>query len=210
MLDWGLRLVVLLATQCSVALLVFEQPLVATLFHHGAFRDNDVVQVSLALAGYGVGLLGLVAIKVLAPGFYASQDMLTPVRIAVVVLVLTQMLNLLLVPLLQHAGLALSIGIGALINALWLLVGLRRRGSYTPSPAWGRFVLQVIAGCALLAVFLTWGALRFPWVALGGWQRVGLMALMLSGSALVYFGALWASGVKPRQFASRSSPPPGA
>jgi putative peptidoglycan lipid II flippase len=108
--------------------------------------------------------------------------------------------------------LALSIGLGALINALWLLIGLRRRGSYTPSPAWGRFLLQVIAGCALLAVFLIWGALNLPWIGLGGqaWKRMGLMALMLSGSALVYFGALWAAGVKLRQFASRSSPPPGA
>ena len=93
---------------------------------------------SLALAGYGVGLLGLVAIKVLAPGFYASQDMRTPVRIAIVVLVLTQLLNIALVPLLQHAGLALSIGLGALINAGWLLVGLLRRGSYKPAPGWGR------------------------------------------------------------------------
>jgi putative peptidoglycan lipid II flippase len=104
MLDWGLRLVLLLSVPAGVALLVFAQPLVATLFHYGAFQDNDVRQVSLALAGYGVGLLGLVAIKVLAPGFYASRDMRTPVRIAIVVLVLTQLMNIALVPWLQHAG----------------------------------------------------------------------------------------------------------
>ena len=83
---------------CSVALLVFAEPLVATLFHYGAFKDTDVQQVALALAGYGAGLVGLVAIKVLAPGFYASQDMRTPVRIAIVVLVITQLLNIVLVP----------------------------------------------------------------------------------------------------------------
>ncbi|WP_309137483.1 lipid II flippase MurJ, partial [Escherichia coli] len=77
--------------------------------------------ISVALAGYGAGLLGLVAIKVLAPGYYASQDIRTPVRIAIVVLVATQIMNAALVPLLAHAGLALSIGLGALINALWLL-----------------------------------------------------------------------------------------
>src|SRR6185295_8261558 len=119
MLDWGLRLVVLLAVPAGIALLVFAKPLVATLFHYGAFRDFDVTQVSAALAAYGVGLVGLVAIKVLAPGFYAEQDMRTPVRIAVSVLVITQLLNLALVPWLKqwglgHAALALSIGIGAL------------------------------------------------------------------------------------------------
>jgi putative peptidoglycan lipid II flippase len=45
MLDWGLRLVVLLAIPCAVALLVFAAPLVATLFHYGAFKDSDVDQV---------------------------------------------------------------------------------------------------------------------------------------------------------------------
>jgi putative peptidoglycan lipid II flippase len=210
MLDWGLRLVVMLAVPCAIALLVFAKPLVATLFHYGAFRDLDVAQVSAALAGYGVGLLGLVAIKVLAPGFYASQDMKTPVRIAVVVLVITQLLNLALVPVLKrydmgHVGLALSIGIGALINAGWLLMGLKRRGSYDPAPGWGRFLLQVFAATALLAVFLMWGAYSFPWMQ---WRdepmkRVAMMAAMLAGSAFLYFGALWAAGVKLRQFVTR-------
>jgi putative peptidoglycan lipid II flippase len=98
MLDWGLRLVLLLALPCAAALLVFSQPLVSVLYHYGAFTERDVQQTTLALTGYGVGLLGLVAIKVLAPGYYASQDIRTPVRIAVVVLVLTQIFNVLLVP----------------------------------------------------------------------------------------------------------------
>lgn len=205
MLDWGLRLVLLLSLPSAVALLVFAQPLVSTLFHYGAFRDEDVRQVSLALAGYGVGLLGLVAIKVLAPGFYASRDMKTPVRIAIVVLVLTQLMNIALVPWLQHAGLALSIGIGALVNAGWLLVGLIRRGSYQPSPGWGLFALQVLAATALLGVFLMWAAHSFPWVQ---WRtepllRAGAMAGMLAASMAIYFAALFVGGVKLRQFVTR-------
>jgi len=205
MLDWGLRLVVLLATPASVALLVFAQPLVATLFHYGAFRDTDVQQVSIALGGYGAGLLGLVAIKVLAPGFYASQDMRTPVRIAVAVLVVTQLLNIALVPLFKHAGLALSIGLGALLNAGWLLVGLYRRGSWNPEPGWPRFLLQVLAGTALLAIFLVWAAGHFPWVALRGQalQRAGLLGALLLASAAIYFGALRAAGLQLRQFVTR-------
>ncbi len=205
MLDWGLRLVVLLAVPSSVALLVFAKPLVATLFNYGAFTDRDVLQVSLALAGYGVGLLGLVAIKVLAPGYYANQDMRTPVRIAIVVLVVTQLLNVALVPLLQHAGLALSIGLGALLNASWLLVGLRRRGSWLPSAGWIRFLVQVVGATALLSVFLAWSAGVLPWVELRAQplQRVGWLGAVLAAGALIYFGALWATGVKLRQFVAR-------
>src|SRR5690606_29084830 len=115
LLDWGLRLVVLLAVPSAVALLTFAQPLVAVLYHYGRFGVTDVQQTSMALMGYGAGLIGLVAIKVLAPGFYARQDIRTPVKIAIGVLVLTQLLNVVLVPHLAHAGLALAIGLGALV-----------------------------------------------------------------------------------------------
>jgi putative peptidoglycan lipid II flippase len=201
MLDWGLRLVLLLAIPCSVALLTFSLPLAVTIFHYGAYTAADARQTSLALTGYGVGLLGLVSIKVLAPGYYASQDIRTPVRIAVFVLVLTQALNVVLVPLFQHAGLALSIGLGALVNALWLLIGLQRRGSYRPRPGWRLFALQVVAASALLAVFLMWAASSFDWTHMGGsekFHRIALMGMILLGSAAVYFGALWAAGLKLR------------
>ena len=205
MLDWGLRLVLLFTLPCAVALLLFSQPLVAVLYHYGAFTDRDVQQTTLALMGYGCGLLGLVAIKVLAPGFYANQDIRTPVRIAVVVLCLTQLLNLVLVPVFAHAGLALSIGLGALVNAAWLLVGLRQRGSYQPAPGWSKFALQVGLGCALLAGFLFWANQALPWVALRSQSglRIGYLALVLLGSALLYLGALWASGLQWRQFLKR-------
>jgi putative peptidoglycan lipid II flippase len=205
MLDWGLRIVVFLAVPCAVALLTFAQPLVAVLYHYGAFTDHDVQQTSTALMGYGAGLLGLVAIKVLAPGFYANQDIKTPVRIAMAVLVITQLLNLAFVPLLAHAGLALAIGLGALINALWLLIGLLRRGSYKPAPGWGAFLLQVLAASALLAVFLTWAAGNFSWTQMRteSLKRIGLLILILSGSGAIYFGGVMAAGLKLGQFIRR-------
>ena len=205
LLDWGLRIVVLLAVPCAVALLTFAKPLVAVLYHYGAFTAVDVQQTSWALMGWGAGLVGIVAIKVLAPGYYASQDIKTPVRIAVVVLVMTQLLNVLLVPQFKHAGLSLSIGLGALINALWLLVGLIRRKSYQPATGWGLFLLQVLAASALLAIYLLWAANAFAWVALqnSAWQRIGLMALLLVGAAALYLGAVWAAGLNLRQFLRR-------
>ncbi len=205
MLDWGLRLVVLMSVPCAIALLVFPKPLVAVLYHYGAMTDFDVQQITYALMGWGVGLVGIVAIKVLAPGYYANQDTKTPVRIAVAVLVITQLLNLVLVPLFAHAALTLSIGIGAMINATWLLLGLLRRGSYKPEPGWGVFVLQVIAACALLALFLMWANSAADWTQLRsqGFKRIGLLALAMLASAAIYFIALWAAGLKLNQFLRR-------
>jgi putative peptidoglycan lipid II flippase len=202
LLDWGLRLTLLLALPCAAALIVFPQPLIAVLFHNGAFSADDVQQTVAALRGYGVGLLGLIGVKVLAPGFYARQDIRTPVRIAVVVLAATQMLNLVLVPRLGHAGLALAIGLGALLNASWLLVGLRRSGAYRPAPGWGPFLARVSFATSLLTLALWWAANRVDWIALQAQRgvRVAILAAVLAGVALLYFAALRATGLRLRQF----------
>ncbi len=205
MIDWGLRLVVLLAVPCAVALLTFAQPLVAVLFHNGRYTAHDVAQTTAALMGYGAGLLGLVAIKVLTPGYFAAQDIRTPARIGLAVLFITQGFNVLFVPWLGHAGLALSIGLGAMVNALWLLVGLLRSKTLVPAPGWGRFGLQVLAASALLAVFLMWVSSAIPWVALGEdkLKRVGLLALVVPSAAAIYFVAIWVAGLNLRQFLRR-------
>lgn len=196
MLDWGLRLVLLLALPCAVALGVFAKPLVATLFHYGRFSADDVERSAWALTMYGTGVLGLVAVKVLAPGYYASLDIRTPVKIAIVVLVVTQLFNALFVPFLQHAGLTLSIALGAMINALWLLVGLIRRGSYRPEAGWARFAAQVVGASVLLGLALAWAAWHFDWIGMAAGPRVGLLAAVLGGAAVLYFGALAATGVR--------------
>ncbi len=197
MIDWGLRLVLVLALPCAVALLVFSPALVAVLYHYGAFNAHDVQQTTVALMGYGVGLIGLVAIKVLAPGFYASQDTRTPVIIAVCVLVITQLLNVVFVPVFAHAGLALSIGFGALINAGWLLIGLRRRGSYVPNKGWWRLGAQVSLACALLGAWLATMTFTLDWTEMQvtPFLRIGSMAGVLLVSALIYFVTLRMSGL---------------
>ena len=205
MIDWGLRLVVVLAVPSSVALVTFAKPLVASLFHNGAFSDADVTQTTAALMGYGAGLLGLVAIKVLAPAYFARQDIKTPALIAVAVLLITQGLNLWFVPLFAHAGLALAIGVGALVNALWLLLGLLRSRAYVPVPGWGMFGLQVLAASALLAVFLMWANLAVPWMELKAQKlvRTGFLAGIVMAAAALYFVAAWAAGLKLKQLLRR-------
>ena len=205
LLDWGLRLVLLLALPCAVALLVFPNALVASLFQRGAFNAHDVAQTVSALRGYGVGLVGLIAVKILAPGFYARQDVRTPVRIAVVVLVLTQAMNLVFVPFLGHAGLALSIGVGGLVNALWLLIGLRSAGAYVPEPGWGGFSARVGLATVLLAGLLGTAEHVIDWSAAGRPEtlRMVILAGCLLAAALLYFGTLVASGLRVRQFVRR-------
>jgi putative peptidoglycan lipid II flippase len=174
-------------------------------FHYGKFSARDVAQTVLALTGYGVGLMGLIGVKVLAPGFYAQMDIRTPVRIAITVLGLTQLLNLVFVPWLAHAGLALSIGLAALVNAGWLLTGLRKRGSYVPAPGWWPYGLRVAAACAVMGGWLALNAHHVDWLALQArpLARALVLAGVLAAAAVIYFAVLELLGVSLRQFARR-------
>jgi putative peptidoglycan lipid II flippase len=147
LLDWGLRLTFLLAAPAALALAILAVPLITTLFHHGAFTASDVFRTRDALVAYSLGLLGMILVKVLAPGFYARQNVRTPVRIALLSLAVTQGLNLILIGWLAHAGLALAIGLAACLNATLLYRGLRQHGIYIPQPGWLLFYCRL--GCAM-------------------------------------------------------------
>ncbi len=205
LLDWGLRLSVLLAIPCMVGLALMAEPLTALLFHYGRFGARDVAMTQLAVTGYSVGLLGLIAVKVLAPGFYAQQDIRTPVKIAIAMLALTQLLNVVFVPVLAHAGLALSISLAACGNAWLLLAGLRRRGTYRPAPGWLRFAMQVAAGAAAMAAFLWLAVPRFDWIALRAtpWWRAGLALGLVAGAGALYAAVIVALGIRPAHFLRR-------
>ncbi len=201
LLDWGLRLALLLALPSAAALAVLGVPLVATLFHYGQFGDQDVWMTRQALAAYSVGLTALILVKVLAPGFYARQDVRTPVKIAMMTLVATQILNIAFVPLFKHAGLALSISLAAGLNAWFLLRGLRKRGIYRAQPGWVVFALKVSAAVAgmSLALWFAMGPEQW-WLKSSGAVRVAALCAMVALGLSVYFGMLWTMGFRLRDF----------
>jgi putative peptidoglycan lipid II flippase len=202
LLDWGLRLTFLLALPSAVGLATLSEPLTTTLFHYGKFDAQSVVMTGRALIAYGVGLIGLILVKILAPGFYAKQDIRTPVKIAVGVLVATQLMNMLFVPWIAHAGLALSIGLGACFNAAFLYWGLRRRGIYVANRGWGLFLIRLVGALFLLAGVALWSAGHFDWQGMRNQpiHRVGALIAVLLACGATYFGALFAMGFRFRDF----------
>ena len=202
LLDWGLRLTFLLAMPAAVALATIPEALTATLFHHGKFDDHAVQMTSHALISYGIGLIGLIVVKILAPGFYARQDIRTPVKIALTVMIATQLLNLVFVPLFAHAGLALSVGLGACVNALLLFIGLRRRGIFHPKKGWLMFLIKLAAALMLMAAVSSWMSDQIHWLAMKQTPllRAGALFVLILVSASAYFGALAVMGFRPKDF----------
>ncbi|MBI1964838.1 MAG: murein biosynthesis integral membrane protein MurJ [Betaproteobacteria bacterium] len=205
LLDWGLRLTLLLAAPAAAALALLAVPLVATLFHYGEFGAADVIATRKAVIAYSVGLIGLIMVKVLAPGFYARQDIRTPVRIALVTLAVTQLLNFILVWPLRHAGLALAIGLGACLNAALLLGGLRRRNIYAPQPGWPVFLVKLgIAVYAMGAVLWIAAGPDADWLAMSAAGRAANLSWVIVLGAATYFAALWLLGFRLADFAKRA------
>jgi putative peptidoglycan lipid II flippase len=204
LLDWGLRLTLLLALPAAAGLGLLAEGLVAVLFQGGRFSWHDVHQTSLALVGYSVGLIGLISVKILAPGFYAQRDIKTPVKIAIAALVVTQLANLALVPWIGHAGLALSVSVGACANAGLLFAGLWRRKLFAPQPGWGKFAWRLVLGLGAMSAWLVWTRIAIDWQASAGWAlRASLLAGVIAMSGAIYFAALWLLGFRPRDFVLR-------
>ncbi len=201
LLDWGLRLAFLLALPAAVALWLLALPLVSTLYQYGKFSVNDVIQTRAALLGYSVGLLGLILVKILAPGFYARQNLKTPVKIAFVTVFVAQALALILMWPLGHAGLTLATSIGACINAFLLFWFLRRKGYFVASAGWFMFVCKLLVALGALATILYWlaGPAAF-WLEATLWARVGRLSGVIAAAAVVYFGVLYLMGFRLADF----------
>jgi len=202
LLNWGLQLIFLLGLPAALGLALLSKALVATLFHYGAFSQADVIQTQGAVIAYAFGLLGLLSIKVLAPAFYARQDIKTPVRIAIVVLILTQVMNVFFVPWLKHAGLALSIGLGGCINAATLFYLLRKRKIMTLQAQWRGFFLRLSPALIGMGLFVYYAQQYFPWLSLQSTPllRALYLGLVVGGAVIIYFALLLAVGFRLRHF----------
>jgi putative peptidoglycan lipid II flippase len=201
LLDWGLRLTLVLTLPAALALAILGVPLLATLFQHGAFTADDVLRTREALLAYSIGLTGLILVKILAPGFYSRQDIRTPVKIALLTLTLTQVMNFALIGWLKHAGLALATGLASCVNAGLLYRGLRQRGAYVPLAGWLRFATRLLIALAVLGLTLWFGMGNE-----GDWLKGPAVSKLLHLGALVvvgltaYFASLWLLGFRLADF----------
>ncbi len=212
-LDWALRLVAVIAIPAALGLGLLAEPLLAALFYRGEFTSRDVLMATASLRAYAPGLLGFVLVKVLAPGYFARQDTRTPVTVGVKALALGMTLSVVLVLVLAatgwappHAGIAAATSCSALFNSALLLTGLLKTGVYRPRPGWSALAVQVLAGSIAMAVALA-AALRAlgPWLAMSRPERLAMLAMLVCGGMIVYFGCCYALGMRPRALRLREA-----
>nr|WP_207168417.1 murein biosynthesis integral membrane protein MurJ [Thiocystis violacea] len=205
-LDWALRWVLLLGAPAAIGLLALSRPLMATLFYSGEFASRDVQMAAWSLMAYAPGVAAFMAIKVLAPGYYARQDIGRPVRFAIIALGVGLACNLLLMLPMGHAGLALATSMAAALNAGLLLRGLLVQGIYRPEPGWRPLLIKGLAASAAMgALLLTGTGTAASWIAMGTGERILALGGWILAGAAVYAGILIALRVKSEDLRRRSA-----
>lgn len=200
-LDWSIRCILLVGVPAAIGLGVLANPLFATLFQYGKFTPHDVLMSGCSLGAYALGVPFFMLIKTLASGFYARQNIRTPVRIAVVAMVANMIFCGLLIKPLAHVGLALATSLSALLNAGMLLAGLLKLKILQPQPGWKKFSVQMLLASLVMGIVLWFGQGDInQWFVWHSIQRgVHLLTLVII-AFISYFGCLWLTGVRLRDF----------
>jgi len=199
-LDWALRCVLLVGIPAGVVLALMAGPLLSTLFQHGKlFNGYSVMMAEKSLAMFAIGITPFMLIKILTAGFYAKQNMRTPVRIGVIAMVANIVFNLSLIWSFAHAGIALATSLASIVNAGFLYYGLRKENIYIPRTGWGYFIFRLAFANVILGIWLWYGAGDLQdWIT-NHWQwRLTHLIVLLISAVAVYFAGLWTAGLRPR------------
>lgn len=209
-LDWAIRFVLLVAVPSSIALMLIAEPLLCALFYDGSAIDQrDIVMSGFSLRAYALGIVAFMLIKVLAPGYYARQDIKTPVRIGIVAMCANMLMNVVLVLLLHHyfalghAGLALATSLAAFLNAGLLFRGLRRSEIYQALAGWRKFLIMLVVSNLLMALVLVLLMAQFDdWFAMSFVGRALIIAGICALGFITYVASLFTCGFRLQQLRS--------
>jgi putative peptidoglycan lipid II flippase len=200
-IEWGLRSILLVGLPACVALLQLAEPMVITLYQRGAFGVDSVLPTARSVRALGFGLVGFMAIKILASAYFSRQDMRTPVRYGVIAMITNIVINLVLILPFKHVGLALATSLSAFINAGLLLAGLLRMRVLVLASDWWSVVARI--GLATVPMVLVLWLLHQPssvWLAWNDWMRVLYLGLLCVAGGLTYLTALWSFGLRAKHF----------
>ena len=200
-LDWALRCVFVIGIPSAIGLLLLAGPLLATILQHGQFNNFDVIMARKSLMAFSIGLPAFMLIKILASGFYSTQNIKTPVKIAVIAMTANMFLNLILIFPLAHAGLALATTLTSSLNAGLLFYMLCKRKIYVPQKGWLVYGLQLGFANLVMAAMLWFSSAKVSiWLSWNTEQRLLHLLPILLGAVIIYTLCLLISGLRPKHF----------
>ena len=130
-LNRGLEISLAMSLASFVGLFLLAEPIIETLFQYGKFSPDDTIHTAKALRIFAVGLPAYMATKALSPFFYARGDTTTPVKIAIVGVILNTLLAVILMQFWGYAGIAAATSLTVWINASQYVVRLSHHPEFS-------------------------------------------------------------------------------
>jgi putative peptidoglycan lipid II flippase len=186
----AMELSLFLTLPATVALMVIPVPLINALFEHGAFTHSDTLAVAPTVAAFAVGLPAFSMTKVWQPGYFAREDTQTPMRIAMLSVLVNIIGSLALSRFYAHVGIAMATAIAAWVNTACLGLILLRRGSYVADARLkDRLPRMIAASLGMGAVLLLLDRALKPVFVAGasGALRLAALAILVMAGGLAYF-----------------------
>lgn len=201
-INWALKLVLIFGIPIAIYMSILSNGLVATLFHYGKFNANDVYQTQIVVSAYSIGIVHILSIKILSSAFYSMHDIKTPLNISIISLVATQLFNIILVPLFDYVGLALSISLGAIINSSLLLLELRKTKKFYIDNQFKRIIIYILPSSFILILYSIYIKNNVDWIYLSNNYilRITLLGITLTIGLLIYMVSLFIFGLRLKDF----------
>ena len=194
-LNRALELGLAITAPATVALLVIPGEIIGTLFERGAFGPEATRATAAALAGFALGLPAYVAVKALAPAFYAREDTGTPFRYAVAAMAANTALSLALFPFLGFVGIALATSIASWMNVALLWAKLSASGFFAADARLRRRAPRILLASIGMGAALMAAAAGLAEASSGAhWARIAALAILVAGGGGVYFALAFACG----------------
>ena len=204
-IDWGTRVGLLLGLPAAVSLYFLAEPIIATIYHRGAFTAADIWMSAAALKAYTVGILPMVLIMVAAPGFFARQNTKTPLFYASVSVGANVCVCLVLFWWLGHVGIAFGTSVASVLQCYLLYRRLARDGAYHPTRLLVRVGFASVAGCITMTLILLQLVPDTAfWVATSETGRILRLTVLVASGLAIYLLTLLVFGIRPKHLLHRA------
>lgn len=191
----GIELALFLTLPATVAFLIVAEPIVRGLFQYGRFTADDAMRCGWALSAFSIGLPSYVLVKVLTPGYYARGDTRTPVRYAMLSILINIVGNMALIPTLGHIGPPLATALASTVNVAMLYTTLVRRGHFAADAGLRRRIPRLVVAAIIMGGALWAGeSLLDPWLTGAMAQRYIALALLVGAGVALYGLASFVTG----------------
>ena len=192
----ALEYALFLAAPAALGLIILAHPIVSSVYMHGKLQDFQSHEIGMTLMAFATGLPAYIMIKIFTNIYYAHGDTKTPVIVGAAATLLNLSLNIALLSLLAHVGLALATSFASWVNALALLILLRRKQALVLNTRFLKFLPKLGLSSVVLAIILyTSQNLIWPHFSTTSLQKAAGLSLIIMLGLIVYLGTAYAIGI---------------